>query len=68
MEHANANPSDGGAPVVEESLEQLIVRLRAEGNPWVKAAGIFKDDPLFDEWVGAMRGLRQQADSAQETR
>lgn len=32
----------------------------AEENPWVKMAGIFRDDPLFDEWVEAMAENRRR--------
>src|SRR4051812_15013312 len=26
----------------------------AEDNPWVQAAGMFRDDPQFDEWQDAI--------------
>ena len=32
------------------------------GNPWLPMAGIFKDDPYFDEWVKAMKDYRQQVE------
>lgn len=31
-----------------------------EENPWVKYAGAFRDDPLFDEWVQAMAENRRR--------
>jgi predicted RNase H-like HicB family nuclease len=32
----------------------------AEENPSVKYAGMFRDDPLFDEWVEAMAENRRR--------
>jgi hypothetical protein len=32
----------------------------AEENPWVKYAGMFRDDPLFDDWVEAMAENRRR--------
>ncbi len=31
-------------------------------NPWVKQAGVFKDDPTFDEWQQAIAEYRRQVD------
>ena len=31
-------------------------------NPWLRFAGMFKDDPLFDEWKAAIREYRAQRD------
>ncbi|NEQ40472.1 MAG: DUF4209 domain-containing protein [Okeania sp. SIO3I5] len=39
-------------------------------NPWVKYAGMFKDDPLFDKFVENMAAYRREVDeqvAAQET-
>ena len=51
-------------PTPEEraKAERLIEKAKAEGNPWAKMAGIFRDDPLFDEWVKIMRENRRKAD------
>jgi predicted RNase H-like HicB family nuclease len=32
-------------------------------NPWVKFAGMFKDDPLFDEFVEDMATYRRELDA-----
>ncbi|NET15918.1 MAG: hypothetical protein F6K08_25390 [Okeania sp. SIO1H6] len=32
-------------------------------NPWIKYAGMFKDDPQFDEFLGEMESYRQELDS-----
>ena len=34
-----------------------------ESNPWVKFDGIFKDDPLFDEFVEDMAANRRELDA-----
>jgi len=55
-------------PTPEEraEAERLIKKAKAEGNPWAKTAGIFRDDPLFDEWVEIMRENRRKADEEPE--
>ncbi len=32
-------------------------------NPWVRYAGMFKDNPLFDEWQEAIAEYRRQRDA-----
>ncbi len=34
-----------------------------ESDPWVKFAGMFKDDPLFDEFVEDMAAYRRELDA-----
>lgn len=31
-------------------------------NPWLRIAGIYKDDPLFDEWQAAIAEYRRERD------
>jgi hypothetical protein len=31
-------------------------------NPWIEFAGMFKDDPYFDEWQAAIAENRRKAD------
>jgi len=33
-----------------------------QGNPWVECAGMFRGDPLFDEWQQAIAENRRRAD------
>jgi hypothetical protein len=63
-------------PSQEEALSRLREQIRlklaggsmlvpldvppAEENPWVKYAGMFRDDPLFDDWVEAMAENRRK--------
>lgn len=64
MEPANTNPTPVQEPLADDQLplEELLAKRRAEGDPWAKMAGIFKDDPTFDEWVEIMRENRRRDD------
>jgi hypothetical protein len=41
-----------------------LVPLQVPGveNPWLRMEGIYKDDPLFDEWQEAIAEYRRQVD------
>jgi hypothetical protein len=67
------------AEVVAQLQEQLAARLREgtelisldvaaqpAGNPWVQFAGMFKDDPYFDEWQQAIADNRRKMDEDPE--
>ena len=54
-------------------LKSTIDRLRADrgreeaglppqGNPWLEGAGIFRDDPFFDDWQQAIAEYRREAE------
>jgi hypothetical protein len=49
-----------------EKLQPMLDKAKAEGNPWAFAAGIFRNDPLFDEWVEEMRLYRQRVEEEPE--
>jgi len=68
----------GEGPTREEALaklrDQLDARLKngaeivglevpAPPNPWVEFAGMFKDDPLFDDWQKAIEEYRREVDA-----
>ncbi len=38
----------------------------AEVNPWVQLAGMFQDDPQFDEFLEAMKEYRREVEAAEE--
>jgi hypothetical protein len=38
-------------------------RMVEQSDPWVKFAGMFKDDPLFDEFVEDMAAYRRELDA-----
>jgi hypothetical protein len=47
-------------------LENRITQLEASSHitdPWVRFAGMFKDDPLFDEFVEDMAAYRRELDA-----
>jgi hypothetical protein len=50
----------GGATVVPLEITPL------EENPWVQGAGMFRDDPQFDEWQAAIQEYRRQVDEDAE--
>src|SRR5438270_815105 len=39
---------------------QLVAR--STTNPWIEFAGMFKDDPLFDDWQQAIKDRRKRLD------
>jgi hypothetical protein len=38
------------------------VELPQRANPWLDGAGMFRDDPLFDDWQRAIAEYRREAD------
>src|SRR5262245_37315998 len=44
--------------LAEQDLTSCAVR--NGDNPWMKIAGMFKDDPLFNEWQQAIAEYRQK--------
>jgi predicted RNase H-like HicB family nuclease len=47
--------------------ELISLEVPKTDNPWVRLEGIYKDDPLFDEWQAAIAEYRKQADLEVET-
>ena len=47
------------------SAELISVELAtpSERNPWVEFAGMFKDDPLIENWKRSMSEYRRQKDA-----
>lgn len=45
---------------------RIIAEAKAAGHPLAQYAGIFMDDPLFDEWVEIMRENRQRVEDDPE--
>ncbi len=41
----------------------VSLQVPARGNPWTEFAGMFKDDPHFDEWQEAIAENRRKADA-----
>jgi hypothetical protein len=43
--------------------EVVPLRLPAPEHPWLQFAGMFRDDPLFEEWQEAIAERRRQVDA-----
>ena len=43
------------------------IELPEGANPWLEGAGMFQDDPLFDDWQRAIADYRRQADERTDT-
>jgi len=37
-----------------------------EENPWIAVAGMFRDDPLFDDWQEAIAEYRRKVDEDED--
>lgn len=73
-------PSGAELVDLEIGTEAEIQRLKAENaalrdhvrqlaeSPWEKIAGIYKDDPLFDEWQQAIADYRRERDEDPDIR
>ncbi len=40
----------------------VSLEVPAADNPWAQLAGIYRDDPLFEEWQQAMSEYRRRAE------
>ncbi len=49
------------ADTPEDAVEES--KVSASENPWVKYAGVFKDDPLFNEMLHSIEQYRQELDA-----
>jgi hypothetical protein len=47
---------------VSAGAEIVTLDIPVAGHPWVPFAGMFRDDPLVEEWKQTMAELRHQAD------
>ena len=49
---------------LEKGAELVSVEVGAspKENPWVKYAGMFKDDPLFEDWQRSIAEYRREVD------
>jgi hypothetical protein len=47
---------------LSNGVRVVTLEVPAIDNPWLRIAGIFKDDPLFDEWQEAIADYRRQID------
>lgn len=52
----------------EVEIVPLEIDLPETANPWVRFAGMFQDDPLFDEVVQEMEADRRELDAEEGLR
>lgn len=47
-----------------EGSRLVTLEVPGEGNPWAQAAGMYRDEPLFDDWCRAMAEYRRSVEEA----
>ena len=47
---------------IAHGAEFVALEVGTPENPWLKMAGMYKDDPLFDEWQEAIREYRDRVE------
>jgi hypothetical protein len=45
---------------MKSGAEIVLLNVPAESNPWLKIAGMYKDEPMFEEWQEAIADYRDQ--------
>jgi hypothetical protein len=45
-----------------KGAELMVLEVPRTDNPWARIEGVYKDDPLFDDWQAAIAEYRRQAD------
>lgn len=55
------DPTAPVKPLSEEELEKM--KQENPDNPWIQNAGMFKDDPLFDEMLEYIEAYRRELDA-----
>ncbi|MBC6476885.1 MAG: hypothetical protein GDA56_02900 [Hormoscilla sp. GM7CHS1pb] len=58
------DPTAPVKPMSEEELEKL--KKENPDNPWIQNAGIFKDDPQFDDMLADIEAYRRELDAEME--
>lgn len=51
------------AAKLQSGARLLSMPLPPNDNPWLRGAGMFKDDPLFDEWQQEIADQRKAIDA-----
>src|SRR5262245_154188 len=47
---------------LRKGTELVALEVGPQAHPWMEFAGMFKDDPLIDDWVKSMGEYRQQVE------
>jgi len=53
---------------LQNGSEMVTLQLGAADNPWLRGAGIFANDPQFEEWKAIMEENRRKADEEEGIR
>ena len=53
---------------ISNGAEVVLLDVPAEPNPWLKIAGMYKDDSMFEEWKQAMAEYRDQVEKDDDYR
>ena len=48
---------------VSRGARIAAIELPDDANPWLAGAGMFRDDPLFDDWQQAMADYRRDVNN-----
>jgi len=54
------------SPEEKAETRRIIAEAKAKGHPLAEHAGIFIDDPSFNDWIKAMREYRQEVEDNPE--
>ena len=49
---------------LKNGTEIVGLEVGPQRHPWMEFAGMFKDDPLFDDWQKAIEAYRRKVDKA----
>lgn len=47
---------------LQQGAELISLELGPQSHPWMEFAGMFKDDPLIDEWKRSIEEYRQKVE------
>jgi hypothetical protein len=62
-EEALAKLRDKIQSKLKKGTEVVGLEISPQPHPWLKFAGMFKDDPWIDDWVQSMAEYRQQVEN-----
>ncbi len=54
--------------LVTIDIDVLSEKSLEKSDPWIANAGIFKDDPTFDDFLAEMKAYRHEVDAAEVNR
>lgn len=71
---ALGDTADEALAAVKQLIDDRVARgatiaaieLGGSANPWLEGAGMFREDPLFNEWQGAIADYRRTANESTE--